>query len=76
MTSSAHSSPSPSDSEHNGKEYGPRDGETSLRRRRSSPNGEAEPQDEDVLGEDLEQERGRDDEVGGDKCSNYTTAEQ
>ncbi|XP_017318829.1 doublecortin domain-containing protein 2B [Ictalurus punctatus] len=64
MTSSAHSSPSPSDSEHNGKGYGPRDGETSLRRRRSSPNGEAEPQDEDVLGEDLEQERGRDDENG------------
>ncbi|XP_053476249.1 doublecortin domain-containing protein 2B [Ictalurus furcatus] len=64
MTSSAHSSPSPSDSEHNEKEYGPRDGETSLRRRRSSPNGEAEAQDEDVLGEDLEQERGRDDEDG------------
>ncbi|KAF4089884.1 hypothetical protein AMELA_G00043350 [Ameiurus melas] len=63
MTSSAHSSPSPSDSEHE-KEYGPPDGETSLTRRSSSPNGEAEARDEDVLSEDLEQERGRDDEDG------------
>ncbi|MCJ8731040.1 hypothetical protein PDJAM_G00191310 [Pangasius djambal] len=64
MTSSAHSSPSPSDREHNVKEYGPSDGETSLPRQSSSPNGETEEQDEDVLSEDLEQERGQDDKDG------------
>ncbi|XP_053088603.1 doublecortin domain-containing protein 2B [Pangasianodon hypophthalmus] len=64
MTSSAHSSPSPSDREHTVKEYGPSDGETSLPRRSSSPNGETEAQDEDILSEDLEQERGQDDKDG------------
>lgn len=75
MTSSAHSSPSPSNREPDVKEYGPSDGETSLPRRSSSSNGEAETQDEDILSADLEQERGRDDKVGGEESSNYKTAE-
>lgn len=68
MTSSTHSSPSPSNREHNMKAYGLYDGETSLPGRSSSPNGETEAEDED---EDLEHERGRDDKVGGDGHSNY-----
>lgn len=75
MTSSVHSGPSPSDREQTVKESGLSDGESSLLRQSSPLNGEVEVHDEDVLGEDLEQERGQDDKVGGDKCSNYRRAE-
>ncbi|KAF5892725.1 doublecortin domain-containing protein 2B isoform X1, partial [Clarias magur] len=61
-TSSTHSSPSPSDGEHNMKAYGLAYGETSLPGRSSSPNGDSEAEDEDVLGGDVEHERGRDDD--------------
>lgn len=69
MTSSARSSPSPSNRENNMKEYGPSDEETSLQRPSSSPSMEAEERDEDLLSEDLDHERGQDDKVSGDKCS-------